>query len=138
MGFPHKLKACGKRTFMISLYGLCCVSNSVGFCLSTFDQFSHMARVCWSLHLVLGNCLLTLHRHHALNKIISGFHEKTGNELVTLWSSFWFFQKQSRVVIRVDWPITNRLPTTKHLFISSLYVLHFEWFKMLQEHYLKP
>jgi hypothetical protein len=81
---------------------------------------------CWSLHLVLGNCLLTLHRHHALNKIISGFHEKTGNELVTLWSSFWFFQKQLRVVIRVDWPITNRLPTTKHLFISSLYVLHFE------------
>jgi hypothetical protein len=25
----------------------------------------------------------------------------------------------------------------EHLFISSSYVLHFEWFKMLQERYLK-
>jgi hypothetical protein len=32
---------------------------------------------------------------------------------------------------RVDWPITNHLPITEHLFISSSYVLHFEWFKML-------
>jgi hypothetical protein len=37
----------------------------------------------------------------------------------------------------VDRPITKRLPMTEHLFICSSYVLHFEWFKMLCECYLK-
>jgi hypothetical protein len=38
---------------------------------------------------------------------------------------------------RIDRPITDHLPMTKHLFISSSSVLHFEWFKMLSEGYLK-
>ncbi len=38
---------------------------------------------------------------------------------------------------RVNWPITDHMPMTEHLFISSSYVLHFEWFKMLWECYLK-
>jgi hypothetical protein len=38
---------------------------------------------------------------------------------------------------RIDRPITDHLPMTKHLFISSSSVLHFEWFKMLWECYLK-
>jgi hypothetical protein len=33
-----------------------------------------------------------------------------------------FFQ----VTYRVDWLITDRLPTIEHLFISSSYVFHFE------------
>jgi hypothetical protein len=38
---------------------------------------------------------------------------------------------------RVDWPIINCLPKIEHLFISSSYVLHFEWFKVLWEHFLE-
>ncbi len=38
---------------------------------------------------------------------------------------------------RIDLPITDHLPMTEHLFISSSSVLHFEWFKMLWECYLK-
>jgi hypothetical protein len=37
----------------------------------------------------------------------------------------------------VDWPITNCLPMAEHLFISSAYVLHFEWFNMLWQRYLQ-
>ncbi len=61
-------------------------------------------------------------------------------------SGFWCVAKYiwkdyKRLVLhiqfRVDRPITNLLPMTEHLFTSSSYVLHFEWFKMLREHYLK-
>jgi hypothetical protein len=41
------------------------------------------------------------------------------------------------LVTMVDRPIINCLSTIKYLFISSSYVLHFEWFKMLRERYLK-
>jgi hypothetical protein len=42
------------------------------------------------------------------------------------------------LVTTVDWLIINCLSTIKYLFISSSYVLHFEWFKMLWERCLKP
>jgi hypothetical protein len=39
---------------------------------------------------------------------------------------------------RVDWCFSDRLPMIEHLFTSSSsYVLHFEWFKTLWEHFLK-
>jgi len=38
---------------------------------------------------------------------------------------------------RVDRLIVDYLPMTKHLFISSSYVFHFEQFKMLWECYVK-
>jgi hypothetical protein len=67
MGFPQKLKACGKRTFMIGLYGLSYVSNSIGFCLSTFDQFSHTVRV---LLAASGLSILSLERVYSHSIII--------------------------------------------------------------------
>jgi hypothetical protein len=33
----------------------------------------------------------------------------------------------------IEWPIIDCLPTIKLLFISSSYVLYFEWFKMIWE-----
>jgi hypothetical protein len=42
-----------------------------------------------------------------------------------------------KTTCRVNWFITDILPMTKHLFISSSYVLHFEWIKMLWKHYFK-
>ncbi len=39
--------------------------------------------------------------------------------------------------LRVDRPIIDRLPTTEHFGRSFPILLHFEWFKMLQEHILK-
>jgi hypothetical protein len=47
MGFPQKLKACGKRTFMIGLYGLSSVSQiQLDFASQPLTSFlSHMARV---------------------------------------------------------------------------------------------
>jgi hypothetical protein len=38
---------------------------------------------------------------------------------------------------RIDWPIIDHLLMTEHLFISSSYVFHFEWFNFLLECYLK-
>jgi len=38
---------------------------------------------------------------------------------------------------RVNWPITNHLSMTKHFGRSFSILLHFEWFKILQEHLLK-
>ncbi len=50
-----------------------------------------------------------------ITNIISSHHQQT--------------KYSSRLLNKVDWLITDRLPTTEHLFISSSYVLHFEWFQ---------
>jgi hypothetical protein len=47
-----------------------------------------------------------------ITNIISSHHQQT--------------KYSSRLLNKVDWLITDRLPTTEHLFISSSYVLHFE------------
>jgi hypothetical protein len=39
--------------------------------------------------------------------------------------------------IRVNRPITNHMPMTEHFVRSFSILLHFEWFKMLEEHLLK-
>jgi hypothetical protein len=77
--------------------------------------------------------------------IIRREEKKSKNRQIPI-SGFWCVAKYiwkdyKRLVLhiqfRVDRPITNLLPMTEHLFTSSSYVLHFEWFKMLGEHYLK-
>jgi hypothetical protein len=41
------------------------------------------------------------------------------------------------LIIRVKLFVTDRYLITEHFFGSSSFVLHFEWFKMLWEHYIK-
>ncbi len=47
----------------------------------------------------------------------------------------WFMKSWSWC--RVNWPIINHLPMTEHFGRSFSILLHFEWFKMLYECFLK-
>jgi len=42
-----------------------------------------------------------------------------------------------KIFCNVNQSIINHLFVTEQLFISSSYVFHLEWFKMLWEHYFK-
>jgi hypothetical protein len=49
-----------------------------------------------------------------------------------LWVQFQLFQKPQRTTrFRVNWPIIECLPMTKHFGRSFSILVHFEWFKML-------